>query len=242
MAKGQRDFGLYAPTDIIGGMSDMGELAARLGSIVTFDRRGNVIFADNFESGIQNWYPGGIGSQVIEWCSQYSRDGGFSCKLETDTDEDDSALITRHVGYPVLSIMGMEISISDKQNWKFLYIRLLLTLAGGQWEANVRYDYTAKTLLYLNSLGTYTAIPGASYDTQGNPSYFDTIKLVADFVNYKYKRLTLNDTTYALSGIGLRWVGGLGTPNLHASIELFSDGVGAAIGYVDSIILTQNEP
>lgn len=242
MAKGQPDFGLYAPTETIVGLSDMGELAARLGSIVTFDRRGNVIFADDFADGIQNWHLGGIGTQVIEWCSQYSRDGGFSCKLETDTDEDDSALITRHVGYPALSKMGMEISVSDKQNWKILHIEMRLTTTDGQWRARIRYVYATKTLFYLNYAGTYTAIPGASYTTHVNPAYFDTIKLVADFVNNEYKQLVLNDTTYALSGIGLRWHGGLGTPNMHAIIELFSDGVGAAIGYIDSAILTQNEP
>ncbi|GAH95398.1 unnamed protein product, partial [marine sediment metagenome] len=40
--RGQPDYAALAPKEIAASISDMGEVAARLGSIVTYDKRGDV--------------------------------------------------------------------------------------------------------------------------------------------------------------------------------------------------------
>ncbi|GAI56753.1 unnamed protein product, partial [marine sediment metagenome] len=79
MAHGQPDFGMYQIAKTIYRLADMGELAVRLGSIVTHDRRGDVIWMDNFDSGIAKWYQFASDDDgLVEWSAERSRSGGFS--------------------------------------------------------------------------------------------------------------------------------------------------------------------
>ncbi|GAH83946.1 unnamed protein product, partial [marine sediment metagenome] len=55
MPRGQPDFGMYASASTIGSVSDLAELAVRLGSINIFDRRGKVIDFDDFEDVRKGW-------------------------------------------------------------------------------------------------------------------------------------------------------------------------------------------
>jgi len=53
VAHGAPDWWGTEQTSTVHLVQDVGELAARLGSIVTFDRRGNVIWLTSFEDGLQ---------------------------------------------------------------------------------------------------------------------------------------------------------------------------------------------
>ena len=55
MPRGQADFGQYAVKEVSASISDMGEVAARLGSIDIYDKRGDVVFFDNFEGAFLRW-------------------------------------------------------------------------------------------------------------------------------------------------------------------------------------------
>ena len=59
MGHGYPDYGTQGPVSTVHSIQDLGELAVRLGSIVTFDRRGNVLWLDGFDSGIGAWSKGG---------------------------------------------------------------------------------------------------------------------------------------------------------------------------------------
>ena len=52
---GLPDYGMYAALENMGNLVDYGELATRLGSIVSFNREGNVIFWDDFEKTPIKW-------------------------------------------------------------------------------------------------------------------------------------------------------------------------------------------
>jgi len=55
VAHGTPDWGVTAGARTVYQMTDLGELAVRLGSIVTHDRRGDVIFLEDFEEGMGRW-------------------------------------------------------------------------------------------------------------------------------------------------------------------------------------------
>ena len=79
MAHGARDFGIYAPKETIVTIEDLGELAVRLGSPVNYDRKGDVVWVDGFEDGIDKWdIDLTLGRGSFTWESAHSRDGGFS--------------------------------------------------------------------------------------------------------------------------------------------------------------------
>jgi len=241
MAKGQPDFGKYAPTTTIAGMSDLGELAARLGSIVTFDRRGNVIALDNFENGVEQWLRYGSTGYSVDWDSSYFKTGGFSCKLTTGAVVGRNCVIQKHIGYPALSSLGFEISFSYKQHWDYIEFYVLLADGTYEYEIAIAYDHDLKKLQYYDAAAVYQDVPSGAWEVAGAPQKFDTLKFVADFDAAEYVRLLVNSQAFDLSTISLRKRAIASTPGLLFSILLKTSAAAAAIGYIDDVIFTQNE-
>ena len=84
MAHGHPDYGGAAPLATVYTLQDLAELAARLGSIDVFDRRGNVLLLDDFESGIKKWLFGGTGSYSAGWICDRAEHGGFCLSIQTE--------------------------------------------------------------------------------------------------------------------------------------------------------------
>lgn len=242
MAKGQPDFGALAQTETIGGLADLGELAARLGSIVTFDRRGNIIWLDNFESGINQWLGEGDLGYSIDWEGNLSKTGGFSCKLTTAAVEDHEAQIIKYIGFQLLSAIGFECSFAYQQNWK--YLKFLLWMADGSYlyQAAMRYDRVNYKWQYLSDDSAYYDVPSGPLTLPAAPTEFDTMKFVADFATAKYKRLIVNSQEVDLSTLSFVKYAAVTTPHMALFISLSTKAAAAAIGYIDDVIVTQNEP
>jgi hypothetical protein len=242
MAKGQPDFGQYAPTTTIAGLSDLGELAARLGSVVIFDRRGNVIAIDYFESGIEQWFTTGQEGYSVEWSSAYAKTGGFSCKLTSPAVEGYFAAIWKYIACPVFSSLGLEASFSA-ETW-CRYLDFTMEIYDGSYDniAGIRFDSVTGKLQYLDSEGNYQDVPGGAHDVFGIASAFDTLKFVADFTTGKYKRLIVSNHEFDLSAMSFRKTPLVETPIMVVSITQTSHGTSPGIAYIDDVIITQNEP
>lgn len=221
---------------------DLGELAARLGSIDTFDRRGNVIWMDDFESGIGQWIIDGNVGYSVDWDGNRPKTGGFSCKLTTGPVTDDNIYIQKYIGFPVLSAMGIECSFSGETNWKYLDTCLQLYDGTDFYAATIRYDHVNYKLQYVGADNDYHDIVGGSWACGEEEGYFDTLKFVADFTTGKYKRLLINNQAFDLSKISFYKVAQTAKPLMLALIQLFTGADAAAIGYIDDVIITQNEP
>ena len=242
MASGQPDFGLYAPTKTIVGLSDMGELAARLGSIVTFDRRGNVVRLDDFEGGIEQWDLGGVGTgRKLEWSEIYHRSGNFCAKLTSHPTAGMVAEMATSVSYPILSKIGFEFSAVIDTNLR--YLTILTQLYNGtsitesliRWtQATALWKVTDDTQAWRDLSPTMKLSPVAPV--------FNTIKLVADFVNNQYVRLIVNNIDYDLSAYGLYSAGSAEAPRIDIKIQMASNFAASTYLYVDDFIQTQNEP
>lgn len=240
MPHGYPDWGGAAPVVTVYSLQDLAELAARLGSIDTFDRRGNVVWFDDFESGIENWRRSGPGAYSIDWDSKYAKTGGFSCRITTDTGF--PATISKYFGFPVLSAMGFEFSFSYTQNWQYLYLVIYLADGTNLSIAAVRYNAVTKMWQYMATDGSYQDIPGSSYTLSPMVEEFDTMKLVADFITGKYSRLLVNSQVFDLSALSLRKYAAALTPSMSISITMEALPTGPAIGNIDDVIVTQNEP
>ena len=72
------------------------ELAARLGSPDTFDRRGDVLWMDDFESGLK-WRTSLLGTgSLIDLTATMAASGGKCCRLVTGSANNDYAYLLRH--------------------------------------------------------------------------------------------------------------------------------------------------
>jgi len=241
MPHGGPDWSTGGQISTVHTVEDLGELAARLGSIVTFDRRGNVIWMDDFESGIEKWMPveGDAGAALV-WSSEHARNGGFSAKLSTDDDTDDDAVMLTALPYPVLSRIGYEFSFLRDNYLKTLRLRIELSTDVETLYAEIEWTAATGIWLYVDDTGFYNLTPPTEFPIEY--SIFNTVKLVADYVKKEYVRLIVNNTVFDLSGKTL-WSGlPLTDPSIIMNIIIVTSSNDVATLYTDDVIITQNEP
>jgi len=241
MAHGHPDYGQDTQKQTIHVVTDLGELAARINPLNVFDRRGDMVFWDGFESGMGNWEVsgGGLGYAVTE-TPYTSRAGGWSAKLTTGSTLTKMVKIRKYIGFPVLGAFGMEFSFTLQANLNYLRIQLEADNLIENKLLSVQYEVDTDELkVYIGGLG-YTVIDSAlnlrAYDQQ-----FHTLKIVGDLSSQYYKRLMLNQTEYDLSSYPIGITATAALNYLSAELTVVSDAANRDI-YVDSCIITQNEP
>jgi len=242
MAHGQPDFGAYAAKETVGSMADNAELAARLGSIDSFDRLGDVIFLENFESGIQKWAIGLSGAAAaVEWSTKYAQHGGFSCNLHTGNTLSKYSLIRGSFYYPVQSKVGVEVWLSDEgfQGHHEIEMKFYRDLV--YHIAAFRYDFFLSDLSYKDSTGAWVLLDGLFALGTGLNS-FCPFKLVIDLDTSEYVKLKAGDVTHDLSGIEMQQGATGAARYFTVEVKAVTDVGIDHDTYVDSVIVTQNEP
>jgi hypothetical protein len=242
MPHGQPDYGAQAPKTTIYGLSDLGEVVARLGGIVTYDRRGDVIFLDDFESGIANWYTYGSGTGYdVAQSSVLPKAGSFSLKLTGGSDTSLYAAAQRVISPPPLSKFGLEVAWCPWTAYDVIYVTIDLGDADGTHKGVIRHDYTAKTLAYYDSAGNYQSFATGIQVAVGLKQ-FHMIKLVIDPATDKYVRCLYDGNEYDLSSYDLYTAAAAEVPNILMDFWLTSRSGENDVAYIDNVIATQNEP
>lgn len=221
---------------------DMGELAVRLGSPVSYDRRGDVVVLESFHDGLGAWITEEIGTGASLNLSCISaRTGAYSVQLVTGTTGSMMTGVSRYQHRPVLGQIGLEASFAavsaDPQTMLVIYHYT----GTGYYLFRLRYDYATELLQFFNSAGAWETVDSGIAFYPERRSY-NPMKLVVDLVHNEYNRALFTDSEYSLDGEGGFFVAGASAPYL--AIGAYA--VGAAAGnytvYLDDIILTQNEP
>lgn len=223
-------------------VQDMGELAARLGSIVTHDRRGDVFFLDDFEAGLGKWSPTLSGTGALaELTITRSRSGMFAAHLLAGSDASESAGISHYAPLPSAQKLGAALGVAILS--PVLYVNLDFYVYEGvnSDRYHMRYLPGTTTLQVLNSGGTYTDVT-ASLNLQQTATLFHSFKLVLDPATGYYERAIVNATEYDLTGIQADSSprSAPDSVRLYAWIQDQSGNAGDV--YVDDVVLTHNEP
>jgi len=220
----------------------LGELIASLTPAKRFDTRGTVFFIDDFEDGLSKAsyvYSGTLGAYALS--SHLSRFGGFSLKLTGGSNGGLYSQASWYFHEPIYSKMGMELQFQLYSGVG--YVRLYFLILDGVTEhrGSVQYDYANEKWQYLNSAEAYVnLITGIRLDV--TEVLFHPAKLVVDFVHDKYQRLVLGDQEVDMSDLSLFTESNPTSPRLEATVTVFSVSGSNGKIYVDSVILTQNEP
>ncbi len=242
MAHGTPDWGVTAGRVTTYQLTDLGELAARLGSPITFDRRGDVIWWDDFECGFSHWLttPSGAGATAALSTAR-ARNGRTSALLVAGSDANHSEQMVHRQAVPTLSRLGSEFSFSLDTNDHT--INLIVRTQDGTTQAtySVRWDGVLNVLQYQDS-GAALVTFATNIILPEDETLFNTFKLVVDASTGQYVRFLLNESSYSLSGIG-----GRVDPVAAAPMEevfIVNTGLAGfnAAAYIDDVILTQNEP
>lgn len=242
MAHGQPDYGMYNIASTIYRLSDMGELAVRLGSIVSFDRRGDVLFMDSFSGDKVSWGEDTQGTGAsVDWCAESGQSSPFSVKLTGGSDGNRWADLRKSMDYPVASRIGFEVSFAIPGSIE----EIKMTMA--HHDGTIRY-LASLTLDQVNQhIEIISAdLPGGVIDSYtkypGSVRQFHTMKLVFDMATNHYSRALVGNRAYDLSAYGMTTAASSQAPYIQVIAGAQSRaGVNDYI-YIDNAIITQNEP
>lgn len=242
MAHGAPDFARYRRDSVTFPTLDLAELAARLGSIVTYDRRGDVIFLDDFEENLAAWttFTAGTGGAVA-LDTTHARSPGQSVKLTSGSTGGASASIYEYLPYREAGRFGLEAHFTVDNNLLKLLFRLVFFSGTERRYFLVEYRPAQTELRVQSSNGAYVTIAD-DVSLRTSAGLFHAAKLVVDAPENEYVRFLLDNTEYDLSGIASNETADTAQPYLDVFIG--AEGIAGtnAVVYVDDVIVTQNEP
>lgn len=222
-------------------MIDFSELAVRLGSIVTFDRRGNVVFLDDFEGGTLFWTAsGGPGGGSAALSTTWGKSGSKSCALTAGAGALGQSRIYREFYVPVVGKIGIECSFTVDAATDYVLMIMRHYDGSGYKSGGLRYDRANTKIEYKNSANNWVDLI-TSYELNTTTAQFNTWKLVLDLTNSEYERALINDKEEDMEGIALYDTGTGGTEHLYVNIRHDSAHADTKVVYIDNVILTQNE-
>jgi hypothetical protein len=242
MAHGTPDYGVTAGAVTTYQLKDLGELAVRLGSPITHDRRGDVIWWDDAECGAVKWASTLVGVNASFGAStDRARNGRRSYKLRPGDAVNDLATMTHVSPFSNISRLGMEFSFSLTGELRRLEWIFSLRDGTDSHLFQVRWDDGASVLQYLNAASAYVTFASV-VNLHFDATLFHTGKLVIDPTTDRYVRFVLNNTEYDLSGFSEPVSASPIDPIVQMSITEETLAVTPTGTYIDDIILTQNEP
>ena len=220
---------------------DNNELAARLGSIDKFDRRGTVNYLDDMEHSLNSWHkvPTGIGSSITPSIDTYLT-GEQSCKLVTGNLANETSYIQKWLPYSAISKTGIEVNVSLPDEVVVFSVNATYFTGTVYQRYIMTYDEDDEELQIAtggNNAETYKT----SFTLPGQTYMFNIMKMVFDPTTGYYTRFIVNETEYDVSAYPGRTAGSGVTPLILLEITLQTKAAANKTCYVDNVIVTENE-
>ncbi len=240
--RGQPDYGGSQQKAFGVTLSDMADLAVRLGSIVEYDRRGDIVFLDDFEGPLLKWGVTVVGASSAVLDSSRVLSGSQGVKLTVVAGLGSLVDITRAFASLGVPRIGGKIGLCDLSVGLDFYLALFNWDGANGYRARILYDDSLGSFFAEDTVaGNWTLIADVGGMQRGTLLFYP-MKLVADFVTNRYVRLLFGNTEYDLSAIAIPPRGGAGASYFTPSMMLYNPGVGAGNAWIDDFVMTQNEP
>lgn len=223
-------------------LSDDAELAARLGSIVTFDRLGTVIALETFEGGLSRWSFSLFGTGSKACLSNYrSQSKGVSLKLASGTGTTPSVGASWKMPYSELTRLGYEASYAFVGTKNVVY-HLLNVFKGTYYLGfGIGWVLTTGKVYYANSAGAWI-YTGTTVLPPAHTTLFNKVKLVVNALSEEYERALINQQGISLKGEGANHITSSDNPSIEAVVQVTGNGTDSMTAYMDDGIITESEP
>lgn len=220
---------------------DNGELAARLNSPVTYDRRGNIIWMDDFEGATLKWDEALSGTDAaVTINAEHPYRGSQHLKLVGGRTGNKRAQALKYFSYLHVSNIGAEVAFTADDNVLYFILELISFDGTNYTEVQIWVDPTRDELSYLPSAGPTVPFDKTIKFLESVRDYH-ILKVVMDPINNRYVRGFFDNTEYDMSTYAAKYdLSGI-TPSLQAGLYVYSNGATNAVVNCDSFILTQNE-
>jgi len=242
MPRGQPDYGAYQAKRVTATLADMGDLAVRLGSIVEYDRRGDIVYLDDFEDTIFKWNGVATGIGYVRLDSTHVKSGSQAVILYTDAAIGNIATLSKRFTRLGTERLGIEIRFSEMNPGCDFYFLISYWDGTLGYRARLWYDQSTQNL-YVESIPAvgWVLVANVGRLRIGENLWYP-VKLVVDFINHQYIRVLYSDVEYTLPPIALPTFGDVGGVWLMAHFQLINIVAANHNAWVDDFILTQNEP
>jgi len=242
MAHGTPDWYGTGPTTTVHRVTDLGELAVRLGSPVIFDRRGNVVWMDSFEHGLNKWVLGDLFANAeVALSSIKAFVGTYACRIVTSDQVNGYTWIAREFQPIEVGQVGCELSYQIVDEEVDYWLSISHYTGTDEYAYRVWHDTSASKLYYSDETLGWTEVAAGVHATTSDTGW-NTMKLVVDLESEEYVRVLFNDTGEVLDGKTCVHTTTGTDPGLGVAINAYGDTVSTYVTYVDKVIITQNEP
>lgn len=242
MARGHPDGGQYASSNFASVMADVGEGAARLESPNTFYRTGKTIYIDDFENGLIPWTTSISGATTAAKDTNKSYIGSASIKLTFDNTQHVRQYINKSFPYVGNNKVGVEvIFFGETNNPETIDLILVVENSDAQYQAGIRLDPDNGKLYLLDENNDYIEV--ADYNTFVLSAGYPVVtKFVIDIANQTYDVIRINNENLDATGYPLLTLTGVLGDFMRVRIGGLNDTGQADVIYIDSFILTVDEP
>lgn len=223
------------------GQIDSGELAARLGALSLQDRRGNLVWCDDFESPVTKWTHTATGTGAsVALSADYSTLGSQSMKITTSASTAESSLISRYFTLPPQTRIGCEFMCMPVDS-KMVCTLIMNGYDGSNfYDPRVRVNFATDVVQYYHITEGWKTIDSDLKFYDGIKTWL-FVKLVFDWDTKKYVRLMVGKEEYDLSAQSIKSSGSGAEPLLSLEIWATPSENASHIIYLDNVVLTQNE-
>ena len=236
------DYSKYLGTSVRFSLQDMGELAARLGSISKYDRRGEIIHADDFRHGQGIWQStlNGAGS-LIALTALPNYYSPYCMKFSPSSVASSYAGVSAFFGGTFDGKIGIESGFIIEDNTDQLNINIALYTGAVLCQPRLQWDFGTGEVRIYDNTGSYVVIDDRVWGS-GSSNVFYPVKFVFDPSTLKYVRLRISNVEYDISGYS--FFSGVSTNTLLFTLTVRHDYVSKAalVAYNSYNILTCNEP
>jgi len=232
----------YRPAGDRAVLGDLGELAVRLGSIVSYDRKGDVIWLWDGSTGVSTWAISGIsGDAYCEVGTSFSNVGGYQLELHADGATDPYVQLIKFFSPVEVSKWGLEVSVALISDYLDFIINIGRDDGVLYYQAGIKLDSDADEILYRDLAGDY--IKFADLPTLHNTyGQFHNMKLVIDMDTNKYVSFQMNDVDYDVPKVAFRQTSTSDQLLQKVLITLHGRDGETDYCYLDYVIVTTGEP
>jgi len=235
------DYTMKYKQNTIYSVVDNAELVARSSKYFSVDRRGNVVWYDDFETAASTrWVAVADTIGTAAPSTDRAWTGDTSMKIVTAAVVDDGVTVVKAFSGGFSHRAGVEIWFTITGGKPFVYLTLVGYSGTYYYEAGLRFNENNGRLYYENDTSAYTEITKDDH-VYTDREHWVPMKVVVDWDLREYVRVIFGGTEYDLTGVPLYAVLSGLDQNIRPQFRADAATAAVATVYFDNFMLTQNE-